>query len=350
MFMKVKLEYGILLIGIILLCILVSPLFKGPGLPINIDLAPQYVRIMCLSEQGTAPNNWCSYINAGTPTSQYYYPVYDQLLAWSFKVFDPFFMYKLNLVLALLLPAIGIWLWLKNKHPIGAAVGFTTYLCLTAGWHGSGFQETILVGFWHYMLSVGFMLISCYYFNKIVSNTGDEFDLVVFLILLLFILHPMTIFTTIIVYIGLIIYNYNTVKEHIVACLFLYLLSLGITAFYWIPFLFKMSYFPSSIGAMLDWSLFMGYIWDPTPKFLIFFAVCAIGYMLYKKDKEQYPLLVMFTSLFIFGALDFIKSPLNTFQVGVRLGAFIIPIVIVLYSLCIDYIYNYLNTLKPISL
>jgi hypothetical protein len=354
--MKPRIDYIIIGIGIILLGVLISPLFKGPGLPLNIDLPAQYVRIMCLAEQGTAPNNWCPYINAGTPTSQYYYPVYDQLLAFGFKFstmfglqanghpeYSAFFLYKLNLVLALLIPALAIWLWLKDKHPIGAAIGFTTYLVLTAGWHGSGFQETILVGFWHYMLSVGAMLISCYYFNRLLKDDSGH-DIVWFLISLLFILHPMTIFTAAVCYLGLAIYNYKNIKENPSQLGLTAILSLGVTAFYWIPFIAKMSFFPSSVGAMLDWELFMGYIINPV--FSPLFFIGAVGLYFAYNSTEDKPLFIMFLSLAIFTALDFIKSPLNKIQIGVRIGAFLIPVVIMLYSLAIDFIYNFAKKKK----
>lgn len=341
--MKFKLEYGILLLGVVLLCFIVSPLFQGPGIPLNTDLPAQYVRIMCLSEQGTAPNNWCQYINAGTPTSQYYFPVYDQILALTFKFGQnaSFFFYKLTLVLALLIPAIAIWLWVKDKYPVGAACGFTIYLCLTAGWHASGFMETILVGFWPYMLSVGAMLISCYYFNRVLDGEHDnKLNIVWFLISLLFVLHPMTIFAAIVCYLGIIIYNYKNIIKNPYYFIASFVFALTLLAFYWIPFLAKMSFFPSGLGATLDWNLFLGYIWNPVPVWLFIGAAIGIGIILIFKDKEQYPLLAMFIVLSIYTALDFIKSPLNKVQIGVRIGAIIIPVVIMLFSVAIGNIYK----------
>lgn len=331
--MKIKLSQVIIVIGLLLFSYIVFPLFKE-GYPINIDSAPQYLRLHCLSQSNLLlfPNNYCTLINAGVPTSQYYYPL-DLLIVLFGYTIGLLFAYKLTLVFAIIVPAIGIWVWLKNKYPLGAAFAFVFYLLYTAGWHGSGFQETILVGFWHYMLSVGFLFIALYHYNRYMSGNFDSIVWAVFFVP--FFLHPMTIIAAVIGYITITCCNLSYLDkdkwDFIAGVIFFLALALCITAFYWIPLTFKLQYFPQSIGGMLDVSLFNAYIFSPIPILMLILA----GFGIYRAIiNKEWPILSLFGSFVIFAGLSFFKIPiLSRFFIGVRIGAFLGPLVIMLAGL-----------------
>ena len=344
--MNIK-PWWIITIGLCFFIYIVAPIFSS-GTLLNQDEPAQYLRMYCLSNSNIpAPNNWCPLINAGTPSGQYYYPIGDEFVVLLGKLIGLPLAFKIFLVLALLILAIAIWLWLKDRHPFGAAIGFVTYLFFTAGWHSSGYQETILVGFASYMWSIGFLLIALYYYNRYLSES-NKYNLIKSVLLTTLILHPLTILVAVICYIGLTIVNYKNLKMWNI--LKFVLCAGGINAFYIIPLIYKLQWLPSSTGGFINWSMFIGYVWNPISQAFfgipVFFLLScfAVYVIVINKDNKEYPLLGLFITMILYTLSNFIvNSSLNKFMVGIRLGALLGPLIIIMVCLAIDYLYNYKN-------
>lgn len=336
--MKISINNLLIIAALIMFAYLVSPLFKA-GIPVNIDQAPHYLREYCLSQSGIAPNNWCPYTNAGVPTSQYYYPFVDQLIVLLGKFIGLLLSYKIFLVIALLMPPIGAYLLLKDRNRFAATVAFCLLLFYTAGWHGGGFEETLLVGFWHYMMTVGFLFVCLSFFIRLINEPNKK-NLLFAVIFTPFIIHPMTILIGAPCYAAILLFNYKKTIKHIKQIIQFAAFAFFLNAFYWMPLLAKMKYLPSALGGHMPLNEFYTYILKAIPWYFTAFAIISLLFVLFLKDKENYNVVLLFSLIWALTLLSLFDTPLKAVLPGIRTGAFAGTITIIMASLLFEYLYR----------
>lgn len=319
---KFKLDIIIVLVATLLALILINPLFS-PGIPANIDSSCHYLREWCLQKDSAVPNNWCNYWQAGVPSSQYYYPPIDYLTHLLSMVFGLEFAYKLILTLALFMPAIGSYVFLRSRGKHTAAAFAYALLLLHKGtWHIGGFEETILVGMWPYIMTTGFWILCMGLFLKFIEKPTNK-NLFWAVIFTPFLSHPITLLISLMSYIVLSLWKYKEIQKHWRVYLRLIGFGMLVNAYYWIPFIAKRDYFPKELGGGLDWFNFKTYLLAGIPWWIWIISVLGIITIVYFKDKENYPTAAIYAFIAAMVALNFIKGPIHNYFAGLRIGGYL---------------------------
>jgi hypothetical protein len=337
--MKIKIDFTIIAIATILALYLVSPLFSS-GIPLNTDSPCQYLRISCLNKDASVPNNWCNLWQAGVPSSQYYYPPIDYLTHFFSLLIGMELAYKIMVVLALFLPAIGAYIFLRSRgNPVAGAIAFAFLLLQKGSWHIGGFEETILVGMWPYVMTTGFWIICLTFYIKFLEKPSTK-NLILAAIFTPFLTHPITLVISAITYLIISIYKYNEIKIHYKKFLQLILLIVLLNGYYWLPLLTKLSFFPGALGGGLNWNEFYAYILSNIPWWISLFAVLGIISIFIFKDEKNNITAVTACSIFAIMLLNFIKWPITKYLAGLRLGGYIIIATYIAAALAIYYLSN----------
>ena len=314
-------SWGLVVLGTILAITAIAPLFKS-GIPMNIDQPCHYLREWCVATVDSGiPNNWCNFWQAGVPISQYYFPLIDLIISLLSKVIGLTLAYKAALVLTLLMPAIGAFILLKSLgHPLAAGIAFLLLAVHPGSWHFGGFEETLLVGLWPYVLSTGFWLIGIAGFLKFLSAPSNKTVLLA-AVPTLFMTHPMTLVFGAISYTVLAAVHYKTLLRHKALTVKLVMLVILLNAYYIIPLLVKKSLFPNAIGGGMDAGLWSAYIGSKIGWLLWILAAAGLVFM-------HPQLRILSLTVLVWTILNFIlPSPFRDFTIGVRFGAFIAPVI-----------------------
>ncbi|MEK6964571.1 MAG: hypothetical protein AABX70_09225, partial [Nanoarchaeota archaeon] len=295
--MQIKKNYliwGVLALVVILGLVLVKPLF-APGIPLNVDLPCHYTRIWCIQEASSlVPNNWCPHQAAGMPSSQTYYPPLDFLIAMLGYVFGLEWTFKIFVTLSLFLPGIGAyWLLKKNGHEIAGVIAFALLVLFPGSWQAGGFEETIMVGFWHYMSTIGFLLLSLTYYIELLK-TGRKTSLFWAALFTVFIVHPFTIVYAAILFVTATLYYHENALKHWKNLVFFMGLALVLNAYYWVPLFAKLSYFPSASDVAMTWHNLNTYLFTRVSWYTWLFFLVGLGYLIWRRKEETTPLLVFF--------------------------------------------------------
>ena len=323
-------SYGIIILTLLLALTILPPLFK-PGIPTNIDTPCHYLRAYCVANvDSSVPNNWCNLWQAGTPASQYYFPPIDFLMAMIGKIIGVLLSYKLFLVLAWLAQAVGAYVLLRTLgHKLAAGLAFTMLALQGGSWHFAGFEQVFLVGIWPYVMSTGFWLIGMATFMMFLRKPSYK-TAILTILATIFITHPMTLVFGTISYGLLAIVHYKQLLAHRKLTIFLVGMTLAVNAYYIIPFLLKLSLFPSAIGGGLNKDLWVGYIWSKVSPWI--WALGAAGLLFMHKQLRWLSGLVI-----VWTILNFIApNPFRDYTIGVRFGAFIAPILFMSAAIALE--------------
>ncbi len=336
--MKIKIEHVIILVATILSIYLVSPLFAN-GIHMNIDSSCHYLRAWCLQEDASVPNNWCNYWQAGVPSSQYYYPPIDILIHLLSKILSLELAYKLIVVLALFAPAIGAYVFLHTVgKPLAGAIAYAFLLLHKGSWHIGGFEETLLVGMWPYVMTVGFWLICTALYLKYIETPSKK-NLILAAAFTPFLTHPITLVFSAITYIGITAYKYKEAIKKYKELLTFFLLSALLNAYYIIPFLLKREYFPSKLGGGLDWNLFYNYMISSIPWWVIVLSIIGLFVALKSNDKNVKSAGVIGAIVLFVVAINF--TSIDIFRIGgLRLGGYFSSVVYIFAAYSIAVISN----------
>ncbi len=351
--MKVRPYWILLLISGALALYLVAPLF-GPGIPANIDAPCHYLRAWCiLNEDARIPNNWCSYSQAGIPSSQYYYPIIDALTAIIGSLIGLELSYKLMMTLALFSMGSAVFLLLKSRgYPLAGAIAFGLLVVFRGSWSLGGFEETMIVSMWHYVLSSAFWLVTlAAYLNFLQSPSFKNLTLTA--VASMFITHPITNFVSIATFGLVTLLNYKLVLKHLKWVAYLAVSVFLVNAYYLIPIIFKLPFFMggehSIGGGSMSLELYNGFIGSQLPQHffvlgLLGLLILAINTLKEKKHKESNWLLfsaVLATLIYFLS--NFIKpAPIYYLGQGVRIGTFYAMIVFAL----VGYFLEWLSRIK----
>ncbi len=285
--------YGVLALTVLLGLFLIKPLF-APGIPMNVDLPCHYVRIWCIEQASSnVPNNWCPHQAGGLPSSQTYYPPLDFLIAMLGYIFGLDRIFKLFIVLSLFLPGIGAyWLLKKNNHDIAAVIAFVLLVLFPGSWQAGGFEETVMVGFWHYMSTIGFLLLSLTYYIELLK-TGHKKSLFWALLFTVFIVHPFTILYAAILFATVTIYYYPQALKHWKTLAFFIALAVVLNAYYWIPLFAKLSYFPGTGNVAMTWHNVQAYLIGRIPWYVWATFFIGLAYLIWRRKEEHKTFLVL---------------------------------------------------------
>lgn len=334
--MKFKIEYLLWIFILVLFFQTTAPLFSN-NYHLNIDSPAHYLRLWCLDQQGVVPSNWCPHINAGNPTSQYYYPIVDQLIVLIGKITGLAFAYNLFVALSLISVGLGAYLFLKSRgYKIAPALALGLCTLYKGSWHFGGFEETILVSFWHYMLSIGFLFVGLTTFVNFLENPNKKTLTIAALTTMLF-THPMTLTMGVFLYGALIIVYYKEILKHSKDFAKFVFLALTLNAYYIIPLASRLNLFIVYPSGGYFWRDIMQYAGQ---SFTWYFLIpLALGLaMLYFTPKKSRPLTALVAVTFIIFLVQFFDTPLRSRLPGIRTLAFVAPIFWMLIALGVEFI------------
>ncbi|HLD05321.1 MAG TPA: hypothetical protein VJG90_06395 [Candidatus Nanoarchaeia archaeon] len=283
---KQYIYYGILILVVLLGIFLVKPLF-APGIPLNVDLPCHYTRIWCIQEaSANVPNNWCPHQAAGMPSSQTYYPPLDFLIAMLGYIFGLEWTFKIFVTLSLFLPGIGAYWFLKKQgHETAAVIAFALLALFPGSWQAGGFEETVMVGFWHYMSTLGFLLLSLTYYIELLK-TGQKRNLFWAGFFTIFVAHPFSILYAAILFITATLYYHKQALQHYKSILLFVGIAVLLNAYYWLPLFAKLSYFPDTGNVAMTWQNVKAYLIGKIPWHVWISFLIGILYFTWKR-KEQ---------------------------------------------------------------
>lgn len=353
--MKVRPYWILLLLSGALALYLIAPLF-GPGIPVNIDAPCHYLRAWCiLNEDWRIPNNWCGYSQAGIPSSQYYYPIVDALTALLGLVIGLEVSYKLMMTVALLSMGSAVYLLLKSRgYPLAGAIAFGLLVVSKGSWSLGGFEETVIVGMWHYVLSSAFWLVTMVAYINFLRLPGPR-TLSLTAIASMFITHPITNFVSVATFGLVTLLNYKLVFKHMRWVAYLAATVLMVNAYYLLPILFKLPSFMggehSIGGGSMNMDLYTNFIGNPMPHHIFLLAVLGLALLAANTVREKRPrqredlwlLLSIVLATAIYFLSNFFNPPLIFYLgQGVRIGTFYAMIVFAL----VGYLLEWLSRIK----
>lgn len=334
--MKIKIEYVFLILLTLGAIKVVAPLFET-GYHLNIDSPAQFLRIWCLDQQGIVPSNWCPAINAGNPTSQYYYPLIDQSIVILGKLIGLNLAYKLAVALAVFSIGLGAYVLLRSRgFKIAPVVALGLLLFNKGSWHFAGFEQTVLVGMWHYILSIGFLLLAVAAFAWFIENPKKNSLIAAVLSTALF-THPMTLVMAVVIYLCLGIAYYKEILQHRVWFTKFVAGAIGINVYFILPLITRLKLFityPSSGYSMQD---FMSYVGSRISWYIIILAIAGIA-TLYFSHKKAKPVTAFIVAVALVAFSNFFDFGINAVLPGIRTGAFIAPMIFILASLGVELI------------
>ncbi|MFQ5620444.1 MAG: hypothetical protein ACE5FT_01215 [Candidatus Nanoarchaeia archaeon] len=331
--MKFKLEPVILIIFGILFIQTVIPLF-GDGYHLNIDSPAHYMRVWCLEQQGVVPSNWCPYLNAGQPTSQYYYPIVDQLIVWLGMIIGLNFAYKIFVALALLVPALAVYYFLKSRgYKTAPLVAMGLVLFNRGSWHYGGFEESIMVGMWHYVLSVGLLIAALAAYAKYLEDPKVS-RLALACVLTMLFTHPLSLVIGAVLYAAMTLAYIPDIRKQPTIILKFVAGALLLNAYYILPLATRLEYFFGNPTKGYSLESFMTYIGNYIPWYMVLLALA--GFVTITKWKKSKPVMVFLIVVFGGMLINFTNLPLRNLFMSLRLGAFIAPAVFIAAGLGIE--------------
>lgn len=222
------------------------PLFK-PGPPINSDIGVHYSLAACLhkTNQWPLPTSWCTHGQAGLARLQRYALLNQWITSFIALVFPLDISFKLTMVLLFLMLPIGAYALLKwIGYPLAGSLAFALFLFEPGGklWGGyalhfviTGFISNAAASFSPLtILSIIWMLSHPKPIRVVIASIVASLH---------FLAHPGGFMWLPIAGIPIIIFYRFEVKENWKRLLFFPLLLAFFLSFWWIPALFKSSYF-----------------------------------------------------------------------------------------------------------
>lgn len=283
------LPLAIILVSTLLGLKLVMPLF-GPGIPMNIDLPFHYGRVLCYenSEMWSLPTAWCGHGQAGIATFQGYALVpFHAVTVLSWFV-DPLLAFKIMLVMVLfMLPLGALYLMRTLNKPLAGAIAYAFLLLEHGGWHSGGFEKIFFVGLFSNALGSAMLLFSlAFAINLFKEPTMKRLAAASAVTSVFFLSHAATfMFFPIALIILAYIYRENAIKHWKMMISYPAIVFL-IVGYWFVPFLYKMSYYVSAGGGTVKAAEISQYLWTPLNKWIAYIGIAGLIFMLWNKKRE----------------------------------------------------------------